>query len=335
VLASGRLLAGGACARSFWSESWVAHATLLTELAGVLRTARPAQAVEVDDGWHADRDVSVAVGRWGRLQIRVAVEEHAEGRCLVRTAARLRPSDAGVALGVIIAAVLAAAAGTAAAWGGPWTAALTVIAAAGILTRVVWQTIRAASVFTWALTRVTAEAGMLPLPVSPPASEHGRDGFHPAWASRAVLAVIALVVVVGLAVGGIAAGRRMLATTGASTQDRVVPDIATSGGVAVGIAGDVFVADTQEGLIRRLRPRPPFDASWTADDIGTDGDPVLGRTVAFDAAADIAVAPNGDLYIADARHNRVWQAERSTGRLIVIAGSGAAGFDGDGGPASS
>jgi hypothetical protein len=57
VLASGRLLAGGACARSFWSESWVAHATLLTELAGVLRTARPAQAVEVDDGWHADRSV--------------------------------------------------------------------------------------------------------------------------------------------------------------------------------------------------------------------------------------------------------------------------------------
>ena len=132
-------------------------------------------------------------------------------------------------------------------------------------------------------------------------------------------------------------GRHALATLAASASPGRgdTPDAAASGGVAVGISGDVFVADAKQGVIRRLRPRPPHDASWTADEIGTGGYPLLGHAVQFDAAADIAVAPDGDVYIADAQHNRIRQVVRSTGNVIVVAGSGAAGFEGDGGPAAS
>ncbi len=328
------LLTGADCERAFWSESWVAHTTLLTELVGVLRALRPAQIVELDDGWHADRDLSVAVGRWGRLHVRVLVEEHAEGRCLLRTGACLRPSYAGVILGVVLTVAVTAAVGTASASGDwSWLRALSTIAAAGIVARVLWQTTRAAAVFDRALTRVTADGGMLTLPISTPTPEPGRSSFRPATAARALLAAVVVMIVVSLGRGGLSLGRHLLATLAASTA--AVPDAASSGGVAVGLAGDVFVADAQEGVIRRLRPRPPLDASWTADDIGTGGDPLLGHAVPFDTVADIAVAPDGDVYIADARHNRIRQVVRSTGHIVTIAGSGAAGFDGDGGPAVS
>ena len=56
-----------------------AHATLLTEIIGVLRAARPAPVVDVDEGWRPDRDFSLAVGRWGWLHVRALVEEHAAG----------------------------------------------------------------------------------------------------------------------------------------------------------------------------------------------------------------------------------------------------------------
>ena len=55
------------------------HTQLLTEMVGVLRAARPAPPVEVDEGWRPDRDFSVAVGRWGWLHVQALVEEHAEG----------------------------------------------------------------------------------------------------------------------------------------------------------------------------------------------------------------------------------------------------------------
>ncbi|MEZ5285701.1 MAG: hypothetical protein R2712_13020 [Vicinamibacterales bacterium] len=59
-----RLAFGGVERRAYWSEQWVSIEGLLSELIGVMRAARPAPVVEVDEGWHPDRDVSVAVGRW-------------------------------------------------------------------------------------------------------------------------------------------------------------------------------------------------------------------------------------------------------------------------------
>ena len=319
--ASGRLLLGNVTERSFWSESWLAHTSFLSDLAGVLRASRPTQLVDLDDGWHADRDLSVAVGRWGWLNVRVLVEEHAQGRCLVRTGASLRPSPAGIALGVLLAIAVAAAASTSGRLGWP-LGAVSLAVTAAIVARSIWQTTRVTAVLNRALTRVAGDAGLLPLPLQPAASDPGRGAFRPATAVRAFQTAMLALIVGGAVLGGLSIARDLAEVGAASTAANAVPASVINGGVAVGLAGDVFIADPQQGTIRRLRPRPPLDASWTAQDIGTDGFPLLGNTVPFDAAADIAVAPSGDLYIADARNNRISRIVRSTGEVVTIGGSG-------------
>jgi GT2 family glycosyltransferase/DNA-binding beta-propeller fold protein YncE len=304
-----RLMAGLVDQRAFWSESWLAHTSLLSELAAVLRASRPAQVVELDDGWRADRDVSVAVGRWGWLDLRVLVEEHAEGRCLVRVGTRYRFTPAGLA-GALVLMTLASL-GVVAIIDWLVAGASLVAIAGGLVARAAWRTGRAVSVVRRALARVSGAAGFLPLPVPSP------------WSPRTVSNVLtparvlqAAVVIMAIAVVGV--GRRPDASADVPTAGVAAGALASEGSVAVGIAGDVFVADAH--TIRRLRPRPPLGALWRAVDIATDGDPILGAPIPV-GATDIALAPNGDLFVADARRNRIRRIVPSTGEIGVIAES--------------
>jgi sugar lactone lactonase YvrE len=52
-----------------------------------------------------------------------------------------------------------------------------------------------------------------------------------------------------------------------------------------------------------------------------------GTPLPFDAAADLAVASNGDLLVADPANHRICRIERASGRVITIAGTGGEGFD--------
>jgi O-antigen biosynthesis protein len=106
ALRSALLLLGGSAQRTFWSERWVSHSALLTEVAGVLRAARPARPIEVDDGWRASRDLSIAVRRWGWLHLRALIEEHADGRCLLRVETRMGPSFLGAVQTLMLAILL-------------------------------------------------------------------------------------------------------------------------------------------------------------------------------------------------------------------------------------
>src|SRR6185436_9510652 len=113
AMRSALLLAGGSVQRSFWSERWVGQSDLLTECTGMLRAARPALPLEVDDGWHPNRDLSIAIGRWGWLHLKTLVEEHAGGKCLLRVHTRVGPSFLGVvrclSLALLLVAVTSAA----------------------------------------------------------------------------------------------------------------------------------------------------------------------------------------------------------------------------------
>jgi DNA-binding beta-propeller fold protein YncE len=48
----------------------------------------------------------------------------------------------------------------------------------------------------------------------------------------------------------------------------------------------------------------------------------------------LAVAPDGDVYLADTWNNRVRKLDARAGRISTFAGTGEKGFDGDGGPAA-
>ena len=179
VRASLRLLAPRGAERSFWSESWTAQPKLLSELVGVLRACRPAQTVEVDEGWRHDRDFSLAVGSWAWLHARTLLEEHEHGACLLRVRARLRPSVVGTLRGATLAVV--AAIGMSASvfiydLGVTLLVALVAIVAIGA--RAAWQAIRSATVLERAVTRLTAAAGMVELGVA------ADEGAGPAGAGR-------------------------------------------------------------------------------------------------------------------------------------------------------
>ena len=90
-----RLLAGARLEAQFWSESWMDAGFLLSELTAWLRASRIASQIEIDGGWSPQQDMSVRVGWWGRLTIRVLCEDHGGGRCLHRVASRLRLTPIG------------------------------------------------------------------------------------------------------------------------------------------------------------------------------------------------------------------------------------------------
>lgn len=166
ALRSVQLVTRGGTERSFWSESWVSQTKLLTELVGVLRACRPAQLVDVDEGWRPDRDLSLAVGRWAWLHVRTVVEEHEHGACLVRVRARLRPSFVGTLRGAV-AAVLVAGGMSASVfiYDLSETVLVAAVAVAAIGARAAWQAIRGAAALEQAITRVTTGGGLVELPI--------------------------------------------------------------------------------------------------------------------------------------------------------------------------
>ena len=168
VIGSARVLTRAGTEHSFWSKSWVPHTTLLTELVGVLRASRPAPIVDVDEGWRPDRDLSLAIGRWGWLHVRTVLEEHEQGACLFRIRARLRPSFVGTLRGVTLAVVVAG--GMSASvfiYDLSVTLLVSAVGIAGIGARAAWQAIRGAAVLDRAGTRVSTAAGLRRLPITP------------------------------------------------------------------------------------------------------------------------------------------------------------------------
>jgi uncharacterized protein (TIGR03437 family) len=94
-------------------------------------------------------------------------------------------------------------------------------------------------------------------------------------------------------------------------------------GIAVDAAGNVYIADTGDSLIRKV-DKNGIITSY----IGGTG-PTAGR---LNHPTGIWLDAAGTLYVADSNNRRMIKYAGST--FTVIAGNGTAGFSGDGGPAS-
>ena len=332
---SALLLLGGSALRTFWSDTWASHSAVLTELAGVLRAARPARPVDLDDGWRATRDLSIAVQRWGWLHVRALVEEHAGGRCLLRVDTRVGPSFMGTVQTLMLAILLVGVTSAAIALRWPLISAAAVVAVTAILLRAIWQTTRAAALLDRALDRATLTEGFLPVTSTMPSTRpHFR--LRPVTGTQRAQAALVAIMMASAAIGGVSlvrdlVARRTLAAQRAMAQrDPAASELtAPRGGVTIDSTGDVLVADAQAGLIRRFRPQTALDALRASDRVGAAGRRLVGVPVPFDGAADIVLAVDGDYFVADSRNNRICRIDRPSGRTITIAGSGAGGFDGD------
>jgi uncharacterized protein (TIGR03437 family) len=105
-------------------------------------------------------------------------------------------------------------------------------------------------------------------------------------------------------------------------------------GVAVDANGNVYIADTGDNLIRIVTP------DGNINQFAGDSYPAyLGESVpAVDAELqhpqDVAVDSSGNVYVADTGNVRIRKIT-TDGMLATIAGSGAIGYSGDTGPATS
>ncbi|MBM4183482.1 MAG: glycosyltransferase [Gemmatimonadetes bacterium] len=165
VLGALRLVSRGGVETSFWSEAWVSPTKILTELVSVLRAARPPQVVDVDEGWRADRDLSVGVGRWAWLHVQTVLEEHQHGACMLRVRSRLRPSFVGTLRGATLAVVVVGGMSASVFIYDPIeTLVVSALGIAAIGAWAAWQVVRGASVLELAVERVTEGAGLKKLP---------------------------------------------------------------------------------------------------------------------------------------------------------------------------
>jgi sugar lactone lactonase YvrE len=106
--------------------------------------------------------------------------------------------------------------------------------------------------------------------------------------------------------------------------------------LAIARNGDVLVADSGNHRIRRIGVKTGLiETIAGGGDLPPDetGDGLDARWARLAWPSDLAVVPNGDLYIADTEHHRVRRVDGQTGVITTIAGTGSAGWSGDGGPA--
>jgi sugar lactone lactonase YvrE len=103
-------------------------------------------------------------------------------------------------------------------------------------------------------------------------------------------------------------------------------------GLAMDAAGNLYIADFGNSVIRKVTP---YGAISTLAGNGTpgysgNGGPAASSQLAYPQA--LAVDAQGDLYMADTGNQMIREITVS-GTIVTIAGTGAPGYSGDGGPA--
>lgn len=104
-------------------------------------------------------------------------------------------------------------------------------------------------------------------------------------------------------------------------------------GIALDGSGNLYIADRFNNRIRKVSSGVISTVAGTGS-IGFSGDGGAATSAALTSPYSVAVDGSGNLFIADAGNNRVRYVS-SGGTISTIAGSGVAGFTGDGGPAAS
>jgi hypothetical protein len=119
----------------------------------------------------------------------------------------------------------------------------------------------------------------------------------------------------------------------------IVAQLDTPDGVAIAPDDDLVVADSHNDRIRRVdHPTGIITTIAGSGENGYDGDEKPATEAALNTPSAVAVALNGDIYIADTLNYRVRMIDVRTGLIHTVAGDGIPGDPqnvGDGGPATS
>lgn len=104
-------------------------------------------------------------------------------------------------------------------------------------------------------------------------------------------------------------------------------------GVDVDPAGNLLIAEISGQRVLRLDRAGRLVVFAGTGEKGFGGDGGPARSAQFNGMHNLAIAPNGDVYIADTWNSRVRKIDAGSGLITTVAGIGGKGFGGDGGPA--
>jgi hypothetical protein len=96
----------------------------------------------------------------------------------------------------------------------------------------------------------------------------------------------------------------------------------------------VYIADTGNSKIRIVNKSGIINTFAGTGKLGYGGDGGQAKSALLSAPTGLGVDPSGDVFIADTGNSRVREVLPS-GIISTYAGTGRAGFSGDGGPATS
>lgn len=107
-------------------------------------------------------------------------------------------------------------------------------------------------------------------------------------------------------------------------------------GLAVGPDGALYFCEIDNHCIRRLdRQTGTISTAAGAGTMGYAGDSGPARTASLNQPYEIAFDANGHLFIVEMENHIVRRVDANSGQISTVAGTGEAGFGGDGGPATA
>ena len=336
------LVSGSVTEDRFWSETWTSADRVLAQLTDWLRRSRAVRTIQIDEGWSDDRDVSVFVGRWAWLDVRALVEEHRGGTSLARVSTHLRPTTFGIvsAMGLGAALMVGAVSGVAAASpvAGMIVSGLTLT----LIVVVAWRTAQTTAIVRRGIARVTLGSGMVAMPSGPARVPLVAPSLLRSYGMRS--AVIFVVMILSLGAGAVMLREAAIAEVVIGAKPGTGgngPELSawldTPGGITIAPNGDIYIADSNNGVILRADPRTstPVPVAGMKGKTGFSGDDGPAVRAELDTPNGVCIAPDGDLVVADSHNDRIRRVDRATRVITTVAGSGESGFDGDDQPAVS
>ncbi len=106
-------------------------------------------------------------------------------------------------------------------------------------------------------------------------------------------------------------------------------------GIAVDGAGNLYIADTENSVIRMVTATGLIGTVVGGGSAGYVGDGGVATGADLNFPQAIAVDGGGNLYIADTNNRVIRKVAAATGIISTVAGTGSYGYSGDGGPATS
>jgi sugar lactone lactonase YvrE len=103
--------------------------------------------------------------------------------------------------------------------------------------------------------------------------------------------------------------------------------------IAFDAAGDLYVCEAGGANVRMIDTNGTITSPIGSGAAGFSGDGGSASAARLNSTRGIAIAPDGTIYVSDSANNRVRAV--SGGVITTVAGTGGAGFAGDGGPATA